>query len=792
LFKKKWFRLISLITILFFLASSNATKAADNYTHDADISRDNTVVDSSFNGIMYNSNPYYIEIPAWNGYRQYSNTTPAVVGNQLWQFTFDDSGNGHLWEIDTQKPGSNWIPGSAVSASVTLVQNFDVGTSGSNGEVNSAAGVSGPTIAQGYIAIAVGGYLYWWPAGHPDQDQFSPIRGNSGNAIQLIAASPLITPPLTATGMDITTGDTVTWQTPFAIVGSWSGGVISQPLYTPDNVFKTQWSYNSTNDATNATNDIVTSSPAWNSHTNAVGTQGAAVFGVDATQSGKNRLILMDPMTGNIKTIYDSGGSPIFYGPIDSSPAIVSNSTSASAPDGTIFVPDQGAGVYQLSANGDYEADDISAMDQNNPCIANIALDGQNVIWVGEGHTSINAAPINMFGEGSYRLGGFNGLNSPAVVNNGTTDTVFLASTGQNGLLVTNPISISNLPVSFGQAQNTWQTLGSLTPAYTSVAADVGTDSTDGTDLHYLTTWTNYGYDTQGCIEIWAPSAYGVSAFVTPSIVDGGTTVQVQAEPYPTDTTASMTAHVTDGAANNFDLTLYPNTSASPEMWCENMTAPENYTGSPDVYTVTVTATSKSGSTATATTNFTVNPLPIPPGGLTGTLKIDALRRNGELEPPSAAKFGNNLTATLTVPTPSPPPGLQNAIVTGASITKAWVHHPNGVPNTTGQGEQKYFISYVDTKMTPTGLTATCQFLESWAGYPPHIPDDGTVMETDTIYAPFSVLVNYKYQVPTAKGFYWATGSYNTGGDATTNEDIIGSDWYTYPVSHIENHYGGK
>lgn len=379
--KRRWAIVILVCVLCISLDLPQNAWGADNYTHDADISRDNTIRDTGYNGLVYNRAPYYVELK-WNGIRQQSNTTPVVVGSELFQYTYDanNDGIGHLWQIDLQKPQSGWPNlanekyGAAISLNATPILTFDEGFSGANGDINNAAGISGPTITKDYSAIAVGNYLYWWPTGHPDQDQYTPIGGNPGNTIQEIAASPLITPPLMASGIDQSSGQTVNWQTPFAVVGSWSGGVISQAMYTPSNVLSIPNYYKTTNDASNATNDIVTSSPAWNPNTTAVGTQGAAIFGVDAAQSGKNRLILMDPVTGNYKTVYQSGGSPIFYGPIDSSPAI--------APDGTIFVPDQGAAVYELSYDGSYIADDTTAMDQSNPCIANIALDGQNVIWV--------------------------------------------------------------------------------------------------------------------------------------------------------------------------------------------------------------------------------------------------------------------------------------------------------------------------------------------------------------------------------------------------------------------------
>lgn len=801
--KKIW--IILPIIIFSFLFLTNSVFAMDNYTHDADIYRDNTVVDSGFNGIIYNNDPYYVELPLWDGIRQFSSTTPAVVGSKLYMYTYDDpkssSDYGHLWEVDLTKPQASWTAGSAVSLTAKLIQNFYAPPSGDNGQVNSAAGVSGPTISQGYIAIAVGEYLYWWPVDQPSQMESKNIQGNAGNDIQLIAASPLITPPLTVSGMDMITGLTTTWQTSFAVVGSWSGGVISQPLFVPNNVIFDVQQYKTTNDTSNATNDIVTSSPAWDSQTTAVGSVGAAVFGVDAAQSGENRLILMDPTTGNYKTVYQSGGSDIFYGPIDSSPAIETNGSAATVPTGTIFVPDQGAAVYELSANGDYWGDDTSAMDQSNPCIANIALDGQNVIWVGKGHTTLNESPIALFGHGSISIPNFTGLNSPAVVvnnNNGSTDTVFITSTSQDGLLVTNPMAINNLPVAFQQAnqnqtwKQTWQTLGSVSPAYCAAAADVGTDSTDGSALHYLATWTNYGYNTAGCIELWAPASYSVTASANPNVLDSGDQTMINASPNPEGITQSITAEIS-GGGKTYNLTLVKNWS-DPEKWGYPFTAPDNYTGSSVTYTVTVTATNMSGETANATTTFSVNPIPLPPpGNLSGSVDIIAYRRSGATQPAGTAKYSDDLATTLTVNQPPPPSGLLDAVVTDWRITKAWVDTPQGVIDRNGVGHIQIDRSTGNIKMTLYGHTAYVKYKENWAGYPPPIPDN-TVMETDDINIPFAVLVDYKYlvPVPTGKGgvtYVWRYGSYDASGNASTTLNITGTEVYIYN-EYISNNGG--
>lgn len=781
--------------LFLFLASSNA-RAADNYTHDANIFRDNTVVDPNFSGLVYNNNPYYVTIPQYNGYRQYSNTTPVVVGSELYQYTYDQNGKGYLTQIDLQKPQSSWpsppSPESVISLDSRLLATFDEGTSGANGEVDSAAGISGPTISNGYLAIAVGGYLYWWSVdsngNRTSSTSYKNIQGNPGNSIQLIAASPLITPSLTASGIDMTTGDTVTWQTPFAVVGSWSGGVISRPLSVPNNIIWDMPQYKTTDDASNATNDIVTSSPAWNSHTTAVGSQGATVFGVDAAQSGQYRLILMDPTSGSCKSIYESGGSPIFYGPIDSSPVVAS--------DGTIYVPDQGAAIYQLSANGDYMASDTSAMDQSNPCIANLAFDGENIIWVGDGHNSLNVTPSRQFGQQDVKMSGFSGLDSPAVVKSGSNDTIFIASTGTAGLLVTNPMILDNLPIAFQDANNqqswkrTWQTLGSFTPAYTSVAADVGTDITNNSALHYLATWTNAAPNNQGCVELWAPTSYAITASATPSIVDEGNPVIINATPSPFFITKSMTAHITDGKTNTVDINLSQNPN---DTWSGMVVAPNNYTGQQATYTVTVTATSNSGETAQATTSFSVNPGPWqPPGNIPATLKIDAygLEDHTYKLPDGTAKYGDYLVGTLTVSPPSPPSGYLNASITGVTITKASVIHQDGVPNVGGgAGDPLLKITKQNTDMLLNGNVATCQFRESWAGYPPPIPDN-SVMETDDLYAPFNVHVTYKYQIPVATEtgvtFIWQTGSYDASGTAHASLDITGTEYYTYVTSVVQ------
>ncbi|KJR45813.1 hypothetical protein UF75_3798 [Desulfosporosinus sp. I2] len=775
--RKRWGVALMVALLCVSLVLPSNILGADNYTHNANISRNNTVVDSGYNDILYNNNPYYVQIPQWNGNRQYSNTTPAVVGSNLFQFTYDQKGKGYLTKIALKKPDATWEPGNGITLDATLIASFSVGTSGGR---DAAAGISGPTIKDGYLAVAVGDLLYWWTIdadGNRTSNVFnSPIQGNPGNTTRLIASSPLVTPPLIASGTNMLTFEPVTWETPFAVVGSWSGGVISQPLYTLDGVTTTNFGYKTTDDASKATNDIVTSSPAWNSGTTVVGAPGAAVFGVAAYASGKNRLILMNPTTGSIKTVYDWSGSPIFGGPIDSSPSI--------APNGHIYVPDHWGGIYRLNANGDYMAKDISAMDKSSSNISNIAVDGQNVIWVGDGHTTLNAAPISGFGSMRTRISSFSGLGSPAVVSNGTTDTVFLASDSTNGLLVTNPITISNPSATFGNEwRYTWQTLGSVSATYTSVAADIGTDPIDGSPLQFVTAWTNYGLNSQGCVEIWAPSDYNLKATANPNVVNSGEQVIIRGMPSPEGLTKSMKAHITDGGENTIDINLVQ-WSRSPERWQNVINAPNNYTGADAVYTVTVTATQTSGKTTTATTNFTVNPIPLPPpGNLTGTLRIEAWRRNNTMYPLGTAKYGNELAVTLTVDPPPPPQGLLNAQVTNAYITKAWVNTPRGKIGWDASGRVEIQRREEDINLILDGLVGTTKYKVDWAGYPPPIPDN-TVMETNYIYAPFGVHVDYMYQVPVATEggvvYIWQTGSYEASGNAGTTLDIIGTDLYIF------------
>lgn len=778
MYRKAWtMPLLVVFLCLAFLLPANVF-GADNYTHNANISRNNTVFDPGYNDLKYNNNPYYIQIPQWNGNRQYSNTTPVVVRSKLYQFTYDQKGKGYLTRIDLKKPDISWRPGNGVSLNATLMATFDVGTSGGR---DMAAGISGPTIKDGYVTIAVGEYLYWWAIdneGNKTSTVFNkPIKGNPGNKIHLIASSPLVTPPLTASGTNMFTFETVTWQTPFAIVGSWSGGVISQPLYIPDGVFEDTIGYNTTMDASRATNDIVTSSPAWNTGTTDVGGTGAAIFGIAAYGSGDNRLIIMNPTTGMAKTVRG-----FFEGPIDSSPVI--------APNKHIFVPDHWGGIYRMNANGVFEAKDLSAIDKARSNISNIAIDGQNVIWIGHGHTTITIAPLSSFGSMRIRVSRFSGLYSPAVVSNGFTSTIFLASDTTNGLLVTNPITASNPSATFGDEFKTyWQTLGSVSATYTSVAADVGVDPVDGADLHFVCAWTNYGLNSQGCVEIWAPADYSVKATASPAIVNSGEQVIISGQPFPESLTKSMKAVITDGRENTINLDMNQ-WSRSPEKWLGVINAPNNYTGADVVYTVTLTATQPGGKTATATAQFRVNPIPLPPpGNLSGTLKIEAWRKNNTIQPTGTAKYGNELAITLTVDQPPPPQGLLNAQVTNAYITKAWLHTPRGKIGWDASGKVEIQRREEDINLTLNGLVGTTKYTVDWAGYPPPIPDN-TVMETNYIYASFAVRVDYIYQIPqwipTETGGYliyiWQSGSYEASGNAGTTLDITGTDLYIYNV----------
>jgi hypothetical protein len=269
-------------------------------------------------------------------------------------------------------------------------------------------------------------------------------------------------------------------------------------------------------------------------------------------------------------------------------------------------------------------------------------------------------------------------------------------------------------------------------------------------------------------------------------VVNSGDRVIITAYPKPLHDTQGMTAQASDGK-NTLNISMVQwNNQPNFENWQGIVTAPDNYTGSSVTYTVTVTATSIGGETAIAKTTFSVNPIPLPPpGNLSGTLTIVAVRRSGATQPAGTAKYGDNLQTTLNVNQPPPPSGLLNAYVTSWRITKAWVDTPQGQINTPDSTDPTLILrGRANIHMTLNGHSATCTYGENWAGYPPPIPDN-QVMETDNIDAPFAVLVYYMYEVPVPTGnggvtYVWRSGSYTASGNASTDLDITGTEFYIY------------
>lgn len=109
------------------------------------------------------------------------------------------------------------------------------------------------------------------------------------------------------------------------------------------------------------------------------------------------------------------------------------------------------------------------------------------------------------------------------------------------------------------------------------------------------------------------------------------------------------------------------------------------------------------------------------------------------------------------------------------------MHTPRGKIGWDASGRVEIQRSEEDINLSLKGLVGTTKYKEDWAGYPPPIPDN-QVMETNYIYAPFGVHVDYIYQVPVATKdgviYIWQSGSYEASGNAGTTLDITGTDLY--------------
>ncbi len=727
------------------LMVAGVTFAANIPTFDVGVSRTRTVDSTALANSYIRSTPFYVPI---TGQQSYS--TPVVVGSDLYQYTFTSAGQGTLWEFAMTAPSNACFSGgNTCSVSWSPVQKYTWDPGWSNG-INQAGGASSPTIAQGYTAIAVGTNTYSWPTGASQSTEQSwNITGNPGQKIYQIDEAPLITPSLPASGLNTTTLQTERWNSPYAVVGSWDGGVVAYPVDAPSGVVPNITKYYTYQDF-HHTGSYITSSPTWDSANNTV------LFGiaVPSTTGHHPRVVDFNPVTG----AHSYFGSGTIKASVDSSVAI--------GPNGNIYVPDQSGGVYEFSPSGSLIAQN-QQFAEGGLNISDLAVSSHAVYAVGNKLSVLASMQLGNLSTNWEDSNLGTGLFSPSVVDNGNADLIFITGASKMYAITQNG--------------KVFQGAGSPTPSWVSTIADAGPD-------HWLITWTNSDPAHQSALEVWEPMNYQITAWTNPQQAVPGQSITLYVVPSPQGVTQQVSAVVPGYSGGTETLQLQ---HQSPSGWEITFPAPQN----PGTYTIPVSASTRpalgllQNATATAkvdvTITVTANPgnsgTPTASGNL--TLQSYGLSNLTHLHPAGTTKLGDTIVATLTIPRSqlSIPSGttLVNAAITQATLTQ-----PYGETDFTATSNS-IIVSRQDS-MTPNGLTATTKFLENWSGFPPPIPPQ-TQTWSGNITVDWTVQGRYSYHVSvqscsapnqcttTVETRY---RTFTISGTASAPLVVTGTDWY--------------
>ncbi|MFZ5590936.1 MAG: hypothetical protein ACOY81_03905, partial [Bacillota bacterium] len=593
-------RKITSIILILALASSAMPKpagAADHITFDSNMRRTRMITDNQFGDIIYSDKPVYIPIPGVKSF-----TDPVVANGVMYQYCYDDNGYGYLYAFDaTAKPpvDQNGDPSPQIWNAPQIWSNpakFNAGFSSYGGsQKNNAAGVAGPTVAHGYVAVGCGDKLYVWPeGGSPDTNGILPgeiiyriyaNRYNNWNQRQRpdeVSSSPVITPPL-----EFNIGGQL-YTLPAVAVGSWSGGFVCGPATVPPDAGvqpdTISFKFYTANRTPNS-RAIITSSPAWNHY------NGTILFGVDANYPNDTpRMVSFDPRTGHY---YEFGMGKILYG-IASSPAV--------ANDGHFYVPDKFGGIYKFSAYAPFNfvASNTSFIPRypssGNLNIANICVDETELraIWAIEEHYTKLAVldmdtleTLTTFGPNEFGTD----LKAVTVIasNQSSTGGYGVLSGSKNG----QTYIYSDLKFQKSNNSYSYAAISANVPPYASVVPDFGPS-------RWIVCWTNKNpVNNSPAIQLFIPTNYKIKAFFTQDTttltpvteVLPNENITLVAKPEPSGVTYQVNFRNLDYSfLNNWGLNFLDRASLqlifkNPETWAINIKAPSQ----PGTYTVKVT-----------------------------------------------------------------------------------------------------------------------------------------------------------------------------------------------------------
>lgn len=796
------------IILLTLVLLTQPVSAANNLTWDNNYGRTRQTVDNM--GQFYNASPIAVSIGDALGTWVYSMSTPIVYQNVLYQYAYNtDTNYAYLVAVDISKTN----PQTAADFPVLWATNFKAEA----GE--SIDGSPGPSISPDgqYMSIAVGKYLYTWPmsyGGYPNTPDSNgkmkglaryEISGNSNQNTNLIAMSPAITRASYAwQGTDINTFDSVTFNAPLTIAGSWNGGFSAAPLYIPDNIDPSSILYvrSKTTDVDPSwTGEIFTSSPAIQSDGD-----GDILFGVDG---GYPVLFVFHPSSMSLGYI---GGGTIQYG-IASAPVVDPQT-------GYIYVPDKMGNIYAFDGNG-YYRNKSTSLYNGNLIISAIAIDNNYIYAVKAGHSEVHAIDKYTMSDQGSIFPSSSGYTDPSVVINTVNNTSIVAVNDASGKVYTS--ASSGLFVTSGTLSTSAQ--GYAPPPYVSVLMDAGPNQ-------LIASWTNdaVANNETGALEFWVPQVNDITATVNPSKVQPNDTTTVYVDTTVDNTSGEAWAQLPDSSG-----TPVPESLATKMNYVSSSPGPGGKTlyrwqlqfrasSSPGDYTLPVkvryTAPGNTASPLKASAAYSVLK---PPGGVvqnsgaTLTLQSYAWPENrnktnaefhswplSELKmqhPAGTTYMGDTVLSNLTVQTPALPDSSDRLV--SSYLTSATITRPEGSPSGT-----QWTTNIVSELMELNGMTATLQFEQTWAGWQPgqyvadtpawannsptlKTPDwQGNIMVDYVIHVVYQYPVESCSSIPDGKGGFiescstsWETAEMDVPGSTSAPLASWGTDFVIVPVT---------
>jgi hypothetical protein len=559
LLKSKSRPLLALLLALSLLSWAGVAFAGqDTPTFGVDMNRNRRIDTGSTawaSGLIFNPKPNYLDLGPVLSYTEPTVAQIPGLGDTALQYAYAGS-DGYLYYAPVSQASSGGFTG------VSGYFNFnDVATAGN--PTQDVEAVSGPTVADGWVAIAVGQYIWAWPAGDVPGPN-TPIRDAQGLEQFNLFHNPgnhdfqdSMSPAVFQAGGQV-----------YACAGGWSGDFTCADLTTDTFTgnYVTTWTNSSSGTAD------ITSSPVYDaSGYGCIGTgiscagvgsspagDGAVIFGISGVSPGW--LVAMDPVTGAFVPFGSTKNG------ISSSPVLSSS--------GNLYVPDNGGNIYVFDSAGN-QVQSLYVGGGPASDITDLALGEYYLYGVEDGLTRLYAftrllSAGSVQEAGSWAPGGGQEMFSPSLVwdaSDGYSD-IFL---GTNGGIVADLAfgGGSALPSIFtsngsgftsGAGFVGTELQSSPLTAYDAVTADVGPD-------HMPITFVQDPSNQQGAIEYWLPAQYAVTASFDHQSVVAGSAVTLTANVTPTGITYQ-------GAGGN-NSTLPGDCAA----WGSSATNPQGPTG---------------------------------------------------------------------------------------------------------------------------------------------------------------------------------------------------------------------